>query len=149
VNDFFKENRAEVLRVGEGNTEHLIIRNFPIQSIVKLISSINFNGTHWESSYYIKFLQTLQRLGIADSLDVIFMSKGNPRGRSMDENGRIQPMQGRSDTYPGDTNFHNDRLQLQIHNIVCLNNSSVKTVAFALYVPKNEIYHLPFYVRDG
>jgi hypothetical protein len=93
-------------------------------------------------------------------MDVVWMSKGDFRERTPREEGRINPMQGRSPGreptdplfYPGDMEIHGDRVQLQVHLIWMRStdaSSSVKTSALALYIPRDDPrYDLRYVVRD-
>lgn len=149
INTFFSSHSAQILRVD--NKEHLVVRDCPVQQVVELLASISVDGTRWESYYYRKYLERLKMLNRLAGLDVIYMSKGEDRVRSIEDDGSInQLMQGPSGNFPGDANFHNGVPQLQIHYVACKVSGKVEfyTTALALYIPKDDRYSLSFIVRD-
>lgn len=140
------------------NTEHSLVENCPTEAVIReLLANLKSEGTDWENTYTIEYLARLllgQRLS---SIDVLWMAKGETRGRSLDRepNQINNPMQGRTDGkrpderdyYPGDEHINNERPQLQIH-MIRPGNRDIVTVALALYIPDNPQYDLRYVVRD-
>ena len=144
VNKFFRAHNARTENIG-GN-RHTIIRDCPVNQVIRLLRRINTEGTDWESSYNIEYLERLRIQRRLTSMDVVLMSKGEPRIRSLTDNGRVNNlMEGRNPNYPGDRNIHNNRVQLQIHHIQCRN--AFRTTALALYMPDDDKFNLSFVVR--
>ncbi|MFC2034211.1 Z1 domain-containing protein [Chloroflexota bacterium] len=155
VRGFFQNKPVEIMR--NGNVEHLILSDFETElAISELLNRVDVNDTDWEKTYINEYLARLVFGHVLDTVDIIFMAKGEFRERSKDQAGRINPMQGRSPNrtptdpafYPGDQNIHNDRVQLQVH-MIHIRDVDVDTMAFALYVPSSdERYNLGFVVRN-
>ncbi len=135
-----------------GGTSHTIIDACPTPIVIgELLSKVNTDGTDWDNSYNKEYLTRLFLRNVLPTIQVAYMSRGDTREREK-TNGRIQPMQGRNPTYPGDTNIHDVQPQLQVHVIRPTGPEvarSGETTAFALYVPPNDPkFDLGFVVRS-
>jgi hypothetical protein len=159
VKQFFKKYPGKVL--GYGNVEHSVIAQMPIDTlIVELLSKVNVEGTDWEKSYLVEYLQRLFIGKKLRHLEVLQMSKGEPRERTMLKGGTFNPMQGKSphrvpgdpDYYPGDEHIHNNNVQFQVHIINAREEKDgplIETTAFALYIPNDPLYDLHIIVREN
>jgi hypothetical protein len=162
VRAFFNKYKGVDLDIA--NTKHTIIRECSTQTIIEdLLSRVQSEGTDWENSYTKEYLSRLVMGNLLPFMDVILMSQGTPRVRSIakDANdheipGQIDnPMQGRTDGkkpterdyYPGDENIHNGRPQLQIH-LINPRGSDLVTSIFALYLPADPRFDLRYITRD-
>jgi len=59
-------------------------------------------------------------------------------------------MQGLNPNYPGDSNIHDNRVQLQIHYVKCKDktgNETARTTALAIYFPEDERLNISYIVR--
>jgi hypothetical protein len=155
VERFFSDHPGDVGRYG--NVEHLVVPDCKSDEVISgLLSQIQTDGTDWENSYIVEYLARLFLGNRLPTMEVLLMSRGNPRVRSRDAGGRVNPMQGRSPGrdrsdplyYPGDENIHDVRVQLQVHRIK-LKQTGVQTTALALHIPRGDPrYDLGFVVRD-
>ena len=155
VRGFFARPTVEVRRYG--GVEHLVIPSCsPDEVIAGLLTRLNLEGTDWESSYVVEYLQRLVIGGRLMSMDVVLMSRGGIRDRRLYGTGRLNPMQGQSPNraqadplyYPGDDNIHEGRVQLQAH-LVRPRDTDLVTTALALYIPEGDPrYDLRYVVRD-
>jgi hypothetical protein len=159
--DFFERHGGQIRAYA--NTEHKIIQDCPTDLVIsELLGSLQTSGTNWDNSYQIEYLTRLLLAGRLPTIDVLLMSKGDARVRSLakDASGNdianeidnpIQgPTEGRRpgerDYYPGDQHLHNGRPQLQVH---CVNprGTSLLATILALYIPQDDRYTVPFVVR--
>jgi hypothetical protein len=144
-----------------GSVEHHLVQDIsPSILISELLSKLDLEGTNWDKSYIEEFLIRLQLGNALRAMDILFMSKGSFRERTVYENNRINPMQGHSPNrkpsdpnyYPGDENIHNNRVQFQVHLIRALKqdgSSLVETTALALYIPDDPQFDLRTVVRGN
>ncbi|WP_158509526.1 Z1 domain-containing protein [Limnochorda pilosa] len=153
---FFSVHRPQAHQFG--NVEHHLLANCDTTVVVHdLLGRLDMDGTDWEATYTNEFLTRLFVAGALPNLDVLLMSGGRPRRRTKLDNGRINPMQGRSpgrslddpEYYPGDSGLHGNRVQLQVHIIrleVPDAPNSLETTALALYVPADNAHYDLHYV---
>ena len=159
IRSFFDRNPSSARRFG--NVEHLVVENCQTQIIIReLLNAVDTEGTDWEGVYTTEFLSRLLFSGNLQSMEVLFMSKGETRKRTK-RKGRVNPMQGRTPYkspsgpafYRGDLDIHNNRVQLQVHIIQVIAKEivhPVETTAFALYIPQDDPrFNLEYVVRDG
>jgi hypothetical protein len=144
-----------------GNVEHQLVQDIsPSILISELLSKLDLEGTNWDKSYIEEFLIRLQLGNALRAMDILFMSKGVFRERTVYENNRINPMSGYSfgrkpsdpNYYPGDEKIHNNRVQFQVHLIRAFKeDKSVlgETSALALYIPDDPQYDLRTVVRGN
>lgn len=145
INSFFQRHSTQEIA-----GKHTIIRNCPLKDAIELLRGINTNGTDWEASYNIEYLERLLIQGVLSSIDVVLMSKGALRVRSLIENDMINNlMEGRNANYLGDREIHNNRVQLQIHYIQCKKGLQMlgTTTALAIFIPEDDNLNLSFIVR--
>lgn len=159
VKQFFYRHPCEEIRFG--NVEHFVISNMPVETLITdLLRQIYSEGTDWEKSYLVEYLQRLYMGKKLSNLEVLYMSKGEFRERTMLQGGSFNPMQGKSphrvpgdpDYYPGDEHIHNNKVQFQVHLIRARDVKDglfTETTAFALYIPDDPLYDLHIIVREN
>lgn len=159
VKQFFRKHQGNAVRFG--NVEHFVISQIPVETlIVDLLGRIDVEGTDWEISYLVEYLQRLNIGKKLSHLQVLLMSKGEFRERTMLNGGSFNPMQGKSphrdpddiDYYPGDEHIHNNKVQFQVHLIRARDikgGSFTETTALALYIPDDPLYDLHIIVREN
>ena len=159
VKQFFKNYPGKVMKFG--NVEHLVVPNIPVETLIsELLTKIDVEGTDWEKSYLVEYLQRLYIGNKLSHLEVLEMSKGEFRERTMLQGGNFNPMQGKSphrvtgdpDYYPGDEHIHNKKVQFQAHLIRAREEKDgpfIETTALALYIPENPLYDLHIIVRES
>ena len=158
---FFEEHGGQVRAYA--NTEYTLIQDCPTDPVIgELLRQLQTAGTDWDNSYVIEYLSRLFLSGRLPTLDVLLMSKGEERFRSLatDTEGHVVPNQinnlmqgathgarpGEREYYPGDEHIHGDRPQLQVH-IVRPGTAQIPVTALALYIPVDERYNMRFVVR--
>jgi hypothetical protein len=156
---FFERHHGELRRFG--NVEHLVIPGIsPEVMISDLLSKMELEESDWEKSYVEEYLTRLNIGGRLQAMDVLLMSNGQFRERKASDDGRINPMQGRSphrepgdpDYYPGDEYIHNEQIHLQVHLVGVRESDThppVETTALALYIPNDPRYDLRAVVRGN
>lgn len=153
--DFFDSHPGQVRHWG--TTAHSITEACPTEAVIsELLARVNTEGTNWDNAYSKEYLARLLLRGALPTMQVVFMSCGEPRDRDKTD-GRIQPYQGSNrtpgdpDYYPGDQHFHDSQPQLQVHIIRPTGSEvthNVETTLFALYIPPNDPrFDLGFVVR--
>lgn len=158
VADTFR-SRLKLAAFPVGNVTHQIASDVDVATVITgLLSHIDAENTDWENSYMIEYLSRLQLGGILQGLDVVVMSQGNFRERTVENDGTISPMQGRSPTrspndpqyYPGDDAIHQNRVQLQLHKVRLLGAAPAQaqfTTALAIHIPDDPRFDLRMIVR--
>jgi len=151
-NKFFKDNKGIKEKIG--NNEHTFVRNCSTAKVIKLLQQLKFSDLEWDRKYYVEYLQRLFVSGNLNEIDVVLMSNGNWRNRSLvggQINNLLQgPYPSNGSQYPGDRNFHGDRVQIQIHYVTCLDDDQNKvcnTVAVALYLPQDSRFDMSHIIR--
>jgi len=159
VKMFIKKHTGNVRKYG--NVEHLIFPSTGIEILItELLTKIDVDKTDWEKSYLGEYLQRLYIGGKLRSIDILVMSKGEFRQRTMLKDGSFNPMQGKSphrvsgdpDYYPGDEHIHDNKVQLQIHLISARDDKGgefIETTALALYIPDDSLYDLHMIVQEN
>jgi hypothetical protein len=159
VKQFFKNHPGKVIIFG--NVEHLVVPNISVETLLsELLIKIDVEGTDWEKSYLVEYLQRLYIGNKLSHIEALEMSEGEFRERTMLKGGSFNPMQGKSphrvpgdpEFYPGDEHIHNDRVQFQVHLIKARKDKDdpfIETTALALYIPENPMYDLHIIVREN
>ena len=153
---FFSLHPGQVKRWG--TVAHSIVSDCPTESIVRdLLERVGAPGSNWDEVYWREYFRRLYVIKAVLGLDVVFMSCGDTRERTREDNGYFNPMQGSNrkpgdpDYYPGDRDFHNGRAQLQVHIIGARETREgpqTETTAFALYIPPGDPRFPVFVVRS-
>ncbi len=157
INQFFESHNAQEEDVG--TARHKFIRGCSVSDVIQnLLQRIDVSGTDWDKSYHIEYLIRLSVAGALQAMDVVLMSCGKWRERSLVEGNKINQLMEGSRTnkehvvlYPGDSEIHNNRVQLQIHYITCLGDDRAKiqrTTALAFYVPEDSRFNISYIVRE-
>ena len=149
IREFFKDNNAARLSIG--STTHSIIKNCPIDKIIKLLEKVDTTKCDWESSYYFEYLRRLSEGGKLENIDFVLMGEGKLRLRELYPGDKMNIMQGPSSNYPGDRYFHEEKIQLQVHFVECKpvgRSPAFKTVAFALYIPNKPEFDMSYIIRE-
>jgi len=146
IDEFFKKKEAKNEKIG--GTTHKIIKEYNLMEVLNLLRKLEINENVFILSYFIEYLKRLEISGKLKTADLVYMNEGQERERSL-INGKInQLMQGRSSNYPGDRDFHDDKVQIQFHKIKCLGeNVSNITLGLAIHIPKESNYDLSYIVR--
>ena len=151
VDAFIADRQSEPMVFG--NIEHHVFRNVPLAEAIEMLVSRVQGGIRWDTQYVSEYLLRLLFGNILENIDVILMRANLDTFRSPDDNGRINPMQGRNrrpgdpNYYPGDENIHNGVPQLQIHRYRYLEGGE-RTCSLALYIPREERFDLSFIVGE-
>lgn len=145
----------------DGPPRHLSILGCDPEEATHLLSQMeDTEARDWDLSYLIEYLERLILAGRLSGIDVLLMGDGEPRTRTYQSNGTIEPQEGRrkradgSSAYAGDGYIHNDRVQLQVHIVQTRERRdgplSDRTTALALYMPHRRDYDLgPLQVPSG
>lgn len=146
---FFSENQAETIMFGR--IEHKIVRDCsPSYVVERLIKKVLcWEGTDWNLSLILDLFNKLERTGLFNGIDVVWIGVNEDRERTFIDGVVGRLFQGRSQNrlpddplyYPGDENIHGNRPQLQVHFISPTQRSTgisknIKVVLFALYIPE-------------
>jgi hypothetical protein len=146
IDGVFKKAKDEKI----GGTTHKMIKNCEITEVLNLLRRLNIDEDIFNLSYFIEYFRRLSTSGKLKSADLVYMNRGEPRERTLLDNGKInQLMQGRNAKYPGDREFHNDKVQIQFHNVDCIDKDkkTIPTFAVAIYVPNESAYDMSYVVR--
>ncbi|MBS3129026.1 hypothetical protein J4410_07840 [Candidatus Woesearchaeota archaeon] len=156
IQKFLKENNAIEEDIG---VIYKFVRNCDTSNVItNLLCKLDLSGTDWNLAYYIEYLNRLVLSRKLQKMDIVLMSGGDEgeaggwRRRELLDNGRINNIfsAGSPPKRPADRNIHGDKVQLQIHKVICTRNKieSTRTVALALYIPNNQDYNLSYIVRE-
>lgn len=139
--------RPDAMDASFGSATHLMIRACDPDAVIELLAGFQpAEDQDWDSSYAIEYLERLVLGRALTEIDVLLMGRGEMQRRTMDARGRINPMEGEREHYPGDRYIHDNRVQLQVHMVGPRDNRSapalLETTALALYVPPSAQYDL-------
>ena len=121
--------------------------------MINLLQNLKTQGTGWDSAYFLEYLRRLA-VDRIQSVDVVWMANGVWRERRISDNKIDQLMQGPSPSdgskYPGDRNFHNNKVQLQVHFVKCVDEkgNENKTTVLALYIPNEPQLDISYIIRE-
>jgi len=152
ISKFFNDQNAKEEDIG--NTKHKFVRNCDVTKVINLLRQLELDDTDWDSAYFLEYLHRLVTEDRLNNIDVVLMVNGTERRRRFSDGKIDQLMQGPypadGTRYPGDRNFHNNKVQLQVHIVIYTDkngNKIGKTTALALYIPEGPQFDMSYVIR--